>query len=90
MLHRGSGPVVLDGITPVQGGRERLPQGEGVSTCWACQSRTGSRRLPPRKVSRHTKRMLYLLELDRRMRCKGAPCHARMELPPEVAGVQGL
>jgi hypothetical protein len=30
MLHRGSGPVVLDGVTPVQGGREKLPQGEGV------------------------------------------------------------
>ena len=70
MLLRGSGPVVLDGVTPVQGGREWLPQGEGVETLRAYHSRTGSRRLPQRKVRRHAKRRLHPPELDRRMRGK--------------------
>src|SRR5262249_39488482 len=28
-------------------------------------------------------------KVQSRMPCKCAPCHAQMELPPEVAGVQG-
>ena len=55
--HRGSGPVVAGGVTPTQGGRAMLPQGEGVSTSGLTKAGSGSTRLPhgPRR-KRHARR----------------------------------
>jgi len=54
---RGSGPVVAGGVTPTQGGRAMLPQGEGVSTSGLTKAGSGSTRLPhgPRR-KRHARR----------------------------------
>jgi hypothetical protein len=67
-LIRGSRPVVLDGVTPVQGGRESLPQGEGVERFRASEIQRDSNRLSEPTESVWCENGGIQPELERRMR----------------------